>query len=276
MYEIGPYIIGIAAAVGLSGSVWLSLPILAFFLFFAYPANIYIYGINDIYDYETDRLNPKKVEYESLVMPDEHRGLFKHIALMCAPFIIYAAFLCKTGALSVPALTALIAFFFFAGFYSADPIRAKARPFFDSVFSAGHYVATAVFGYLLALGISGVTPSWQALLACAAAGMCWSISMHAYSAVPDIKADSDAKLQTIATKLGAKMTIALCAILYAASGILSFPYLGPISLVLSIAYVFVMYASYGVPDDKLFSIYKKFPTMNTIVGGILFFIVLFS
>jgi 4-hydroxybenzoate polyprenyltransferase len=36
--------------------------VLLFGLYFLIPANIRIYGINDIYDYETDKLNPKKVE----------------------------------------------------------------------------------------------------------------------------------------------------------------------------------------------------------------------
>lgn len=31
-----------------------------FALYFVIAANIWIYGINDIYDYETDKLNPKK------------------------------------------------------------------------------------------------------------------------------------------------------------------------------------------------------------------------
>lgn len=60
IYEVGPYIIGIAAAAHGDYSAWLLLPTLVFFVFFTYPANIYIYGINDAYDYDTDKLNPKR------------------------------------------------------------------------------------------------------------------------------------------------------------------------------------------------------------------------
>lgn len=76
-------------------------------------------------------------------------------------------------------------FLFFSGFYSALPIRAKTIPLVDSVFSAGHYVATAVFAYVL---ISGVQIDRQLVIA----GMAWAMAMHAYSALPDIQPDQEA------------------------------------------------------------------------------------
>jgi len=269
IYELGPYIVGIAAALQSEYSIWYSIPVLVFFLFFTYPANIYIYGINDTYDYETDRLNPKKVSYESLVMPDEQSGLLKHIGLVCLPFFIYA---CVT--LSPSTLAALLAFFFFAGFYSAKPIRAKARPFLDSIFSAGHYIATAVFSYMLASDITNIAHSYDALLFCTIAGMCWAISMHAYSAVPDIRADSEAGLATIATVLQKKKTIILCAVLYALSGILSYPYLGFAGAILALLYVGFMILSLRTTEAELFKLYVYFPLINTLSGMIVFFTVL--
>jgi hypothetical protein len=53
------------------------------------------------------------------------------------------------GSLALPTIISFLAFLFFSSQYSAIPIRAKARPIMDSLFSAGHYVATAVFGYYL-------------------------------------------------------------------------------------------------------------------------------
>lgn len=274
IYELGPYIVGIVAAAQNEYWVWYSIPILVFFIFFTYPANIYIYGINDAYDYETDKLNPKKVSYESLVMPDEQSKLLGHIALVSVPFLAYAVF-----ALSLPSLIALIAFFFFAGFYSATPIRAKAKPFLDSIFSAGHYVATAVFSYILTADILStqnavVSYENKTLALCALAGMCWAISMHAYSAVPDIKADKDAGLSTIATVLKKRKTIILCAVLYAVSGALSFPYLGAISIMLAVVYVCFMFLSLRSTEDNLFKIYMYFPIINTISGMLVFFTIL--
>ncbi len=269
IYEIGPYIVGIAAAASNTHSIWLIPIIIIFFFFFTYPANIYIYGINDIYDYETDKLNPKKVSYESLVHPREHRSLLKHIFLVTAPFLIYGIF-----TLSIQSLVALCLFFFFAGFYSAKPIRAKARPILDSIFSAGHYVATGVFSYILASELLEFNISWTALSICIVASMAWAISMHAYSAVPDIQADKDAHLETIATKLGKNKTIYVCAFLYALSALLASYYIGIISLILGGTYLYLMYKSVHTNEDELFKMYTYFPLINSASGMIIFFTLL--
>lgn len=271
IYEIGPYIVGIVAAAQTSHFIWLAPAILVFFIFFAYPANIYIYGINDAYDYETDKLNPKKVSYESLVLPSERKSLFTHIAIVVMPFVLYALF-----NLSLGASLALFAFFFFAGFYSAPPIRAKARPVLDSIFSAGHYIATGVFSFLMVSGMLDHQFSWSTLAICAAAGMAWAISMHAYSAVPDIKADRDAKLETIATKLEKKKTIYMCAFLYLLSAVLTFPFLGPVSIALGLVYLYFMFISLNTTEEQLFKVYTYFPVINTVSGMVVFFTILLS
>lgn len=271
IYELGPYLVGIAAAAHFDLSAWFLIPTIIFFIFFTYPANIYIYGINDIFDYETDKLNPKKIQYESLVMPSEWPKLWKNIILFCLPFLIYGLFV-----LEIEAIITMLAFFFFAGFYSAPPIRAKARPFLDSIFSAGHYVATAVFSYIFISNILDKDFSWGVLGICTLAGMLWSIAMHAYSAVPDIKADRDANLETIATKLEKRNTILLCAFLYLASGILVFQFLGIISIALAIIYVVFMLRSLKTTEEELFKIYTYFPKINSLIGMIIFFAVLFN
>ncbi len=272
IYELGPYIVGIAAAIDADLSIWTSLPIIVFFIYFMYPANIYIYGINDIYDYETDKLNPKKVAYESLAMPTEHPLIWKHIIWVNAPWIIYALFI-----LPLSNLTFLALFLAFAGWYSAPPIRAKARPIFDSLFSAGHYVATAGFSYLLAHSLAGTTPSYLSLLIGSLGGLAWAIAMHAYSAVPDIKADGDTGLATIATFLGARNTILLCAALYTVATIVASYYIGLVAVIGGFVYLWYMLLSLrkvtAKDDAGLFKIYTYFPYINTIIGGILFWII---
>jgi len=269
IYELGPYVIGIVAASAGSIEIWYSLPVLIFFVFFTYSANIYIYGINDMYDYETDKRNPKKVSYESLVLPNERKGLSLHIAITSLPFLIYGFF-----TTSLTTFCALLAFFFFAGFYSAWPIRAKARPFLDSIFSAGHYIATAGFSYLLCSEILNSHIHTETFIISLAAGMLWAIAMHAYSAVPDIRADRDSNLSTIATTLEKQKTIILCAVLYSLSGILSYPFLGVTSIVLATVYFIFMILSLRADDKNLFRLYTYFPTINTICGMAIFFTIL--
>ncbi len=271
IYEIGPYILGVLAAAQSEYTVWLMPITLLFFIFFTYPANIYIYGINDVYDYDTDKLNPKKVSYESLVMPDEQKRLLKHIGFIILPFIIFGYIF-----LSFQSLIFLFVFLFFAGFYSATPIRAKTKPVLDSIFSAGHYIATAIFSYVLVSDMLDKPITWSTVFICSSAGMFWAMAMHAYSAVPDIKADSDAGLSTIATKFGKKYTVLLCALLYTLSGVLSFSYLGFLAILLTVVYLFFMLISIRANDESFFKIYKVFPIINTLSGMTIFFTLLFK
>jgi len=254
MYELGTFFIGVVVA-STSVQNLIEWKVLVFAFFFLIPANILIYGINDIFDYETDILNSKKAEYENLLTPDKHASVWRWILITNLPFVLFVFFL------STSAILALLAFFFFASFYSAKPIRAKTKPFFDSIFSASHYIFTGVFGYFLAGGTS--FPIWGFI-----AGMLWAIAMHAYSAVPDITADTNAGFQTIATWLGKQKTIIFCLGLYITSGIIFYQLTGFFIFILIgiITYTILMIWSLCAKTDaKLFTIYTYFPWINFIL-----------
>jgi 4-hydroxybenzoate polyprenyltransferase len=251
MYEMGTYFIGVLVATNSLKNLFLP-EILIFGFFFLIPANILIYGINDIFDYDTDKLNPKKVEYEALLVPEKHKAVWVWILTTNIPFLIYAFTINqKTGIY-------LLVFYFFASFYSATPIRAKIRPFFDSLFSAGHYIFTGVFGYFLAGGEGFPLIGFIA-------GILWAMAMHAYSAVPDIKADTDAGFRTIATWLGRNKTIMMCLVFYIFSAVLFSTLVGVFPLIAVSVYVILMIKSLKTKDDKkLFKIYTYFPWVNFI------------
>ncbi len=254
-----------AATFGLVGTVG-ALQGLSFFsdwrywvfaLYFLIPANILIYGINDIFDYETDKLNPKKGDgaYEALVPPERQRSLWKWILLTNIPFLFFVPH-------SIELILSFLAFVFFASFYSAKPIRAKAKPFIDSLFSAGHYVATGVFGYYLAGGSSFPTVG-------VIAGMLWAVAMHAYSAVPDIKADLGAGLHTIAIMIGENRTIALCWFFYALAGYLVRDIIPFASVIGVLTFSYFMWRSHRTKTpEALFKLYTYFPLINTIIGAL--------
>lgn len=254
-----------AATFGLVGTVG-ALQGLSFFsdwrywvfaLYFLIPANILIYGINDIFDYETDKLNPKKGDdaYEALVPPERQKSLWKWILFTNIPFFFFVPH-------SIELVLSFFAFVFFASFYSAKPIRAKAKPVIDSLFSAGHYVATGVFGYYLAGGVDFPTIG-------VIAGMLWAVAMHAYSAVPDIKADLGAGLHTIAIMIGEKRTIALCWFFYALADYLVRDIIPVASVIGVIAFSYFMWRSTKAQTpEALFKLYTYFPLINTIIGAL--------
>ncbi|MEO7540314.1 MAG: prenyltransferase [Pyrinomonadaceae bacterium] len=255
-YIFGPYIVGLIAGTASSGDL-INWHTVLFAIYFLFPANLLIYGVNDIFDHDTDELNEKKSGYELLVGRDRHRSLSFWIIALNLPFIVAAIIL-------YPGMWfAIAAFLFFSIFYSAPPVRAKSIPFLDSAFNI-LYVLPGVIAYQM---VSGEFPP---VILIAAAAL-WTAAMHAYSAIPDIEADREAGLTTIATFCGPYWTLAICACLYAAAAILTFPFLGLVSISLGSIYLIMMAASaqshrYG----RLFKLYRAFPLINVLAGFTLF------
>lgn len=253
-YLFGPYLLG-AAALAHSPVVNADLISLAVYsLYFLFPANLLIYGVNDLFDYETDILNAKKQGYEAVLSPSNWRTTWAWILATNLPFIVLAPWL-----LTPASCLALLAFLFFGLFYSAPPIRAKTKPFLDALFNILY-----VFPALVSFGLVGLPP-----LVLVLAGTCWCMAMHAFSAVPDIKADKAAGLATVATVLGRQKTIVFCLFLYLLSGALSFQYIGVLAVVLGVAYTLLMLASLKSGEARLFKIYKLFPVVNLMAGFLL-------
>lgn len=253
IYLLGPFLIGATAALQHEGTV--SVPAILLALYFTFPANLFIYGVNDIFDFETDTLNEKKQGYETVVTTSQHRPLWRLILLSNLPFLFLLPFL------SLPVIVALGAFVFLGYSYSAPPVRAKARPFVDSL-SNVLYVMPGIAAYF---AFGGTTISlWLAV-----AAMLWSVAMHAYSAVPDITADTQAGLRTIATTLGAPGTLFFCALCYAGAGVIAGLQLGLVGWVGLAVYTALMAASwYALPH--LLPLYRRFPLINTVMGALLF------
>lgn len=258
IYLVGPALLGGVAALT-SGGRWSWLGAFAL-LIFTFPANLFLYGINDIFDIETDRLNPKKQGYEKTLDPKNIQPIVCWSILSLLPFLI--TFLL----LPLPAALSVAAFLFLGAFYSAPPIRAKARPFLDALFNVLYMLpglaAWSAFG--------GGVLNWWLVLAAA----CWCAAMHAYSAVPDIEADRDAHLSTIATTLGKTRTLLVCGVLYGLSALFVYPTFGWLAFVLGSIYVLFMLKSSQIQGKKLLRIYTWFPWLNTLVGMLLFLIIL--
>lgn len=258
IYLLGPFLIGVIAA---SDSHFYWPTILLYGLYFTFPANLLIYGVNDIFDYETDKHNPKKQQYEELVTPAKRPKLITAIRLWN---ILAIVIVLAPSSLPWEARLSLTLFLFFGIFYSAPPIRAKIRPFLDTVFNT-LYIFPGVFSYAV---ITGKFPP----LPVVAAGTLWCMAMHAYSAVPDIMADKRAKISTVATVLGARGTLFFCLVCYLLSAVLSAAYIGAFSVLAGVVYGSMMIASLVRPDrENVFKLYKYFPYVNMAVGAALFF-----
>lgn len=258
IYLFGPYLIGLAAG-AVAPQDFLRFDSILFAIYFLLPANLLVYGINDIFDFETDRLNPKKSEYETLVRPEDHRSLWTWIAILNVPFLLAILFFAPRAIIPVAV------FILLSVFYSAPPIRAKEVSFLDSIFNI-LYAFPGVFAYQL---LTGEFPPAGIIFA---AGL-WTAAMHAYSAIPDIEPDRAAGLETIATKLGSWGTHTFCMVCYFVAAVVVSTYSVPIALI-GLAYVGLMAISlYGPNPGHVFSVYRWFPIINAVCGFLIFWYV---
>jgi 4-hydroxybenzoate polyprenyltransferase len=181
-------------------------------LFFLIPYNLLMYGINDVFDYESDLRNPRKGGIEGALLDKSlHKLTIWVSALSCLPFVVYLVWVGN------PWASLALAFALFTVLaYSVKGLRFKEKPFLDSITSASHFVNPMIFAALL-VGENLAQPVlWQALIAFTF----WGMASHAFGAVQDVRADREGGIASIATVIGARATTRFAFLLYLAAGLL--------------------------------------------------------
>jgi 4-hydroxybenzoate polyprenyltransferase len=231
-------------------------------LFFLVPYNLAMYGVNDVFDYESDLRNPRKGGAHGAVLDRRmHPVTLWAAGLSCAPFLVY---LVAVGdPLSWLVLTLSM---FFVVFYSAPPLRLKERPFADSLTSSIHFFSPAVYGLVLA-GATWTLP----LVAIIVAFALWGIASHAFGAVQDVVADREAGIASIATVQGAAWTVRFALLCYALAGVamLGATWPGPLAGLLVLPYLVAVWPYRSVPDAQAHRAtagWRRFLWLNQIAG----------
>ena len=247
LYLAGPLLLGVSWA---TGEIYqLASPtILLALLIFLYPANIFLYGVNDLADGYTDALNKKKEKKEARVK--KRKRLIMH-TIGGALCVLLLAF-------STKHYVALSLFLLLSLAYSLPPIRLKAKPFLDSL-SNVLYITPGIFTYTL---FTQQFPTANII----AAAWCWVAAMHLFSAIPDITPDYKAGVVTTAVFLGQRRSLVLCSVLWLASGVLL---LHPLMLI-ALPYVILPLTLLNASTEKILQRYWKFPYLNAVVGFLLF------
>jgi 4-hydroxybenzoate polyprenyltransferase len=251
---VGPATVGM----WLAGDLWRweALPVL---LWLTLPFNLLIYGVNDVFDQETDAKNPRKGTLEGArIAPSEVRPIAWGVVLLNAPFLLYFVPALPPGATLWMALYALV----FVG-YSAPPPRFKARPYLDSLSNAA-YAFPLVF-VPLALGEAPVWPAALGLMA-------WSAAKHTFDAVQDIDEDREAGIATTAVKLGPWGVVLWSGSLWAISTVLFALVNVPVALVNAAIAGYLLYALRGNPEPRtghrLYPLSIAFPYVAGTVAGV--------
>ncbi|MFA9504679.1 prenyltransferase [Natrinema sp. H-ect1] len=250
LYLAGPVVVGVAYAADAPDELFTPATV-ALFVYFLLPANVFLYGINDVYDREIDAANPKKEDRETRYRGQGYVpaavGLCAALAILLVPLV---------GAAAVPWLAA---FLLLGAAYSAPPARLKTTPLLDSV-SNGLYVTPGIAAYA---AVAGTGPPLLAI----GGGWLWAMGMHTFSAIPDIEPDRETGIRTTATVLGEARTYAYCGACWLASaaafGAIDVR-LGALLLVYPALVAAIATASVAV--DRA---YWWFPAINTVVGAAL-------
>jgi len=256
IYTGGTYVVGYA--LGMAGWTAFFRPeYYVYLIYFFFPANVLIYGVNDYWDEVTDRLNPKKQGKEQLIAMGDRRRTLVLLGL--------------TGGLSLLLLLTqdpvarliFLCFLFLAYFYSAPPLRFKNMPVLD--FSSNMlYILPGIFGYYLA---SGSLPPVIFVLA----GFLHISAMHIYSAIPDIEFDRQAGITTTPVWIGKKRALLLCLFFWGcfALMVLSLTDFFPLGL---LVILYPLFPAVGLlrPDIPVERLYWYLPYVNTALGGLLF------
>jgi 4-hydroxybenzoate polyprenyltransferase len=250
LYLAGPVAVGVVYAARTTADLFTPTTV-ALFAYFLLPANVLLYGVNDVFDADVDEENPKK---EGREVRYGGERLVPVAALASALLVLVPA-----------ALTPRLAWPWLAGFlalgvtYSAPPLRLKTRPPLDSL-SNGLYVLPGAAAYA---AVAGAQPPLLAVVG----GWLWTMAMHTFSAIPDIDPDRRAGIETTATLLGERATYAYCAACWAVAAVafgLLDPRLGALVGCYPVGVVLVSRSSVDATRA-----YWWFPAINTAVGALI-------
>ena len=236
-------------------------------LFFLIPYNLLMYGINDVFDYESDLRNPRKGGIEGALLEKSlHRTTIWTSVLSCVPFVIYllAVGNAASGLMLLFAVFTVLA-------YSVKGLRFKERPFLDSLTSASHFVNPMLFAALL-VGHNLLEPVlWQSWVAFAF----WGMASHAFGAVQDVKADREGGISSIATVIGARRTTRFAFALYLAAGVLMAGLSWPANLaaIAAVPYLIILLPHLNITDETCETAnrgWRRFIWLNFFAGFVVY------
>jgi 4-hydroxybenzoate polyprenyltransferase len=235
---------------------WEALPLL---IWLTLPFNLLIYGVNDVFDQETDAKNPRKGSLEGAkILPEEVLPIWRGVLLTNVPFLIYFVSVLPYRA----ALWVLLYVVLFVG-YSAPPLRFKARPYLDSLSNAA-YAFPLVF-VPLALESPVVWPAALGLMA-------WSAAKHTFDASQDVDEDRRVGIKTTAVRLSIKGVVLWSGAWWTIATI-CFALVSPLVTLVNAAYAGgLLYALWRLPSPetghRLYKYSIAFPYVAGTVAGV--------
>lgn len=176
-----------------------------------------MFGVNDIYDYASDILNPRKsiTSLEGTILPPAHHPFVRRAAMLSTGIVLavstlpyfYASSTVVPGAswqyyCPVVSTSALLVL---GWIYSAPPARLKEVPVIDSLSNGLIVCLSLLVGFSSCRAFAGQSGLQWGLADIPSKGYTVGLvtaSVHALGAAADIEADVAAGQRTVATLLG--------------------------------------------------------------------------
>jgi len=154
----------------------------------SFPLSIILYGINDIYDYDSDSLNPRK---NSLDLNEKEQEFIKRVSILISILLLASSI----ATVNLSNLLSMLMPISISYFYFSPPVRLKEKPPFDSISNG------LLFFLAFSLGYSFGAEIWAIPLKIYFVAIC-VMGIHSFGAVMDYTADKVAGQRTIATFFG--------------------------------------------------------------------------
>ena len=184
---IGMFLVGMKLA-----DASLTLFSIIYMILMTIPLGLVLFGINDVYDYRSDRINPRKKQsiMGAVLKINELKFVRKSVFVSAVIMLFIAALSFKIWNFISVLLLILISYA-----YSAPPLRLKEIPVLESV-------SNAIIIYLIVmLGFTLNALPWE--ITCKAYYLLiFVVAYHIFSTVMDADADAKAGHKTFAVRFG--------------------------------------------------------------------------
>ena len=173
-------------------------------LMLSFPICLITFGLNDIHDYASDRINPRKRGMEGIFLPAQYHKLVGRTALAAA--VVF--FAVSLATLSPPNVFFTMTLLVLSYVYSTPPWRLKTKPPLDAV-------VAGIIGFMspFSLGYSFVDDATALPLHAYLFTFC-VMSLHAFSTIMDYDVDKISGDRTFAVAFGKRTAALLPAVIF--------------------------------------------------------------
>ncbi len=156
------------------------------------PYCVFLYGINDVFDFKSDMQNPRKGGAEGLKLQKKHHRFVYWSGLFFAGLLA----LSSIATLNFSNMVGMAILLFFSYYYSAPPLRLKERPPLDSFANGMLYLlGPFILGFSFAQPISSLSSKVFLITICV-------MGIHSFSTIMDYSVDKKSGDKTFAVVFG--------------------------------------------------------------------------